>query len=149
MLVIILKVICNCCPDPLKFLIECRKVIRSHTKPSGLVCTVVVNIDNHIHILSDTVINNVLHSANPFLIDGIVFIVNHRSPGDRNTHGIKSQVVYGINECLCSLIILPECLIRGKTTVSIHRIAQVPAGSHLRNHFIDSKHAERARISGF
>ena len=144
MFIIVLEPLCNLLPDRLVFFLDGIEVIRSNPKPACLLCSIMVDVDNHIHILLNAVIYDVLNTAYPFVIDCIaVIIIYHCSPCNRNPHSIEAVIMYGLYDLLCCLNMLPERLIRSKPGMSIHGISKIPSGSHLLNHLLCRKHTER------
>ena len=107
-LVVVLKSLCNLLPHSLILLLHGVKVVRSYSKPSRLFRAVVVNVDNDIHILLNTIIHDVLYTAQPLIINCIsVFIINHSSPCYGNSHSVKAIVMHCLYNLLRCLNMLP------------------------------------------
>ena len=94
MFVIIFKTLCNMTPDSFILLFHRIKIICRNPKPSCLFRTVMMNINDNIHIHVHCIIHDVLYPAHPHLINGItVCIIYHGSPGHRYAYGIKAHIM--------------------------------------------------------
>ena len=139
MLVIILKALGNNTPNLFKLIIYLIDFIGSNQQPAGLLRTVVMNVDDGVHVLGNTVIHNFLHTVQPVFVDGKATVdvtCNHVAPGNRNTHGVVARIMQRLHICFGSHGRLPSGFGWSETGMTIHGVTKIGTKTHFEHQFI-------------
>ena len=118
-------------PYAFKLFIYLIYIVSGNSQPAVLLRSVMMDINYSIHIKRGTIINYILNTVYPRVIDCItIFIVNHIPPCNRNTNRIEPSVMNSLNYFLSCYNTLPCCFCRMKTCMTVHSIAKIPANTH-------------------
>ena len=147
MFVIIFEPFCNISPETFKPVYNLVPFLSLKTKAQPIIVlrAVMMYIDHYIHIQRYCIIHHFLHAADPNIINFIVRrITDHVAPGNRNTHTIKTLIVYRFQNSFGCNGRIPCRFTGDHIIVPFQSISEIPACTHFVHDFIRRKLTEFA-----